>query len=73
MNYSLDEIEIANKLQQMKKSRQRIELSLRPAIGHTTIEKEGNTMCINEGRDGKWGGISEFFYDEMVILYDSRG
>ena len=36
------------------------------------IQKNGNRMYINEGRDGKWENISESFYDEMVSRYDSR-
>ena len=72
MNYDLSEMEIALKLKQMKKEKRYIALSLHPSIGHTIIEAEGNTLRINEGRDGKWGGISEKFYDEMVALYDSR-
>ena len=72
MDYSLDEMEIALKLKQMKKDKKYIALSLSPAAGFSTIEKHGNTMRINEGRDGKWSGISESFYDNMVSLYDSR-
>jgi len=49
-----------------------IALSLWPPSGATTIQKEGNTMYINEGRKGKFENISERFYDEMVRKYDSR-
>ena len=72
MNYSVSEMEIALKLKQMKKEKRYTALSLYPSIATTTIEKEGNRMFINEGRDGKWDDVSESFYDEMVELYDSR-
>jgi hypothetical protein len=72
MDYTLEEMEIALKLKQMKKDKRYTALSLHPAAGYSTIEARGNTMYINEGRDGKWAGISERFYDEMVNLYDSR-
>ena len=72
MNYTLDEMEIALKLRQMKKDKRYIALSLYPPIATTTIEKEGNRMFINEGRDGKFEDITEAFYDEMVKKYDSR-
>lgn len=72
MNYSVSEMEIALKLKQMKKEKRYTALSLYPPITTTTIEKEGNRMFINEGRDGKWDDVSESFYDEMVELYDSR-
>jgi hypothetical protein len=64
--------EIESKLKQLKRNKQYIALSLHPAIGNTTIEREGNRMFINEGRDGKWEDISEQFYDTMVEKYDSR-
>jgi hypothetical protein len=64
--------EIETKLKKLKRNKKYIALSLWPAIGSSTIQKDGNRMYINEGRDGKWGDISEFFYDEMVSKYDSR-
>jgi hypothetical protein len=72
MNYNANEIEAALKLQQLENRKARIALSLWPPIGNTTIEKQGNRMYINEGRDGKWEGISEAFYNKMVSVYDSR-
>jgi len=64
--------EIESKLKQLKRNKKYIALSLYPAIGHSTIQREDNRMFINEGRDGKWDGISEQFYDEMVKQFDSR-
>lgn len=72
MNYNVSEMEVALKLKELKKRKAYIALSLRPPTLSTTIEKEGNTLYINEGRDGKWEDISEAFYDDMVDLYDSR-
>jgi hypothetical protein len=43
-----------------------------PPIGETTIQKEGNRMYVNEGRNGLFENVSEKFYDEMVSKYDSR-
>lgn len=71
MNYNQSETEVALKLKELKKRKAYIALSLWPGTG-TMIEKEGNRMYINEGRDGKWADISEAFYDSMVALYDSR-
>ena len=64
--------EIEAKLKKLKRNKKYIALSLWPDIGSTTIQKNGNRMYINEGRDGKWENISESFYDEMVSRYDSR-
>jgi hypothetical protein len=72
MNYNANETEVALKLKQLEKRKAWIELSLRPPTGSTIIEKQDNRMYINEGRDGKWEGISEAFYDTMVSIYDSR-
>jgi hypothetical protein len=64
--------EILNKLKQLKRDKKYIALSLWPPLLSTTIQKEDNTMYINEGRDGKFEGVSEAFYDEAVSKYDSR-
>ena len=72
MNYNVNEMEVALKLKQLEKRKAWIELSLHPPLGNTTIEKQDNRMFINEGRDGRWEGISEAFYDTMVSIYDSR-
>jgi hypothetical protein len=66
------EEQILNTLKKLKKEKKYIALQLHPASGHTTIEQEGNILRINEGRDGKFEGISESFYDEMVKRFDSR-
>jgi hypothetical protein len=47
-------------------------LTLYPPIGETMIQKEGNRMYVNEGRNGLFEDVSEEFYDEMVSKYDSR-
>lgn len=49
-----------------------IALSLFPPLGETIIRETGNRMYINEGRKGVFKNISERFYDEMVVKYDSR-
>lgn len=64
--------EIVKTLTGLKKSKKWIALSLHPAIGNSTITTEDNRLFINEGRDGKWEGVSESFYDEMVRKFDSR-
>lgn len=64
--------EIIKTLTGLKKNKKYIALSLHPAIGNSTISKEDNRLFINEGRDGKWEGLSESFYDEMVAKFDSR-
>ena len=67
------EAQIETKLKQLKRAKKYIAVSLWPSVGSPTIEKEGNRMLINEGRDGKWEGVSEEFYDRMAQRYDSRG
>ncbi len=47
-------------------------LCLYPPIGKTMIQKQGNRMYVNEGRNGLFEDVSEKFYDEMVSKYDSR-
>ena len=64
---------IKNKLAELKRNKKYIALSLHPEMGSTTIQKENNRLFINEGRDGKWDGVSEEFYDNIVQKYDSRG
>lgn len=64
--------EIVKTLTGLKKNKKWIALSLHPAIGNSTITREENRLFINEGRDGKWEGVSESFYDEMVRKFDSR-
>lgn len=66
------EQEIESQLEKMKQEGKYIALSLFPAIGSSTINREGNRMFVNEGRDGKFGDVSESFYDAMVSKYDSR-
>lgn len=67
------EAHIEAKLKQLKREKKYIAVSLWPPFGSSTIEKEGNRMFINEGRDGKWTGVGEEFYDRMARKYDSRG
>jgi hypothetical protein len=64
--------EITQKLKSLKRNKKYIALSLHPAVGNSVISKEDNRLFINEGRDGKWDGVSEAFYDEMVDKFDSR-
>lgn len=66
------EQEIVQRLESLKKNKKYIALSLHPAVGNSTIDKENNRLFINEGRDGKWEGVSEAFYDEIVNKFDSR-
>lgn len=66
------EQEIVQRLKSLKRNKKYIALSLHPAVGNSTIDKEDNRLFINEGRDGKWEGVSEAFYDEMVNKFDSR-
>ncbi len=66
------EDQILAKLKELKKAKKYTALSLHPGIGMKTVRKDGNIMFINEGRDGKWEGVSEAFYDRMVDEYDSR-
>jgi hypothetical protein len=77
--FILEEIEhnvsmhqIREHLEKLEENGGWIELSLRPPIGSKIIEDEGNRMYINEGRLGKFENVSEKFYDEMVVLFDSR-
>lgn len=71
-NYTEIELEARHALRNLKAQRRYIAMSLWPPSGHTTIQPEGNTMYVNEGRDGKFFGVSEAFYDRMAALYDSR-
>lgn len=64
--------EIVKSLTGLKKNGKWIALQLHPAVGSSTISRDGNRLFINEGRDGKWDGVSESFYDEMVAEFDSR-
>jgi len=66
------EQEIVQRLKSLKRNKKYIALSLHPAVGNSTIDKENNRLFINEGRDGKWERVSEAFYDEMVNKFDSR-
>lgn len=66
------EQEIIQKLKSLKKNKKYIALSLHPAVGNSTISRDDNRLFINEGRDGKWDGIAEAFYDEIVNKFDSR-
>jgi hypothetical protein len=66
------EQEIVQRLKSLKRNKKYIALSLHPAVGNSMIDKEGNRLFINEGRDGKWEGVSEAFYDEIVNKFDSR-
>jgi hypothetical protein len=63
---------IEKNLKELKRAKKYISLSLHPPIGDSTIRKEGNRMFINEGRNGKYAGVTEAFYDDMVSKYDSR-
>ena len=71
-NYTEPELEARHALRGLKANKRYIAVSLWPPKDHTTIQPDGNTMYINEGRDGKFFGVSEAFYDRMVRLYDSR-
>jgi hypothetical protein len=64
--------EIETTLKKLKREKKYITLSLHPGIGESTIQREGNRMFINEGREGKFEDVPESFYDEMVRKYDSR-
>jgi hypothetical protein len=64
--------EIIKTLNGLKRNKKWIALQLHPAIGNSTFSRENNRLFINEGRDGKWEGVSESFYDEMVAKFDSR-
>jgi hypothetical protein len=74
---TITEMEIVLKLRELVKQGKRIELKLYPGIGNTTIDSRFpaepvNRLFINEGRDGKWEGVSEQTYDQLVSIYDSR-
>ena len=64
--------DIIKTITSLKRNKKWIALSLHPAIGNSTISREDNRFFINEGRDGKWEGVAESFYDEMVKKFDSR-
>lgn len=66
------ESQITQKLTKMKKDRKYISLSLHPPFGSSVIQRENNRLFINEGRDGKYEGVSELFYDSLVDKFDSR-
>jgi hypothetical protein len=63
---------IESHLQQLQESGTHIELQLWPPTGSTTIQKHGNRLRINEGRQGKFENVSEAHYDQLVSKYDSR-
>jgi len=65
------EQEIITKLHTMLEDGRYISLQLWPHPNESRIKAQNNVMKINEGRDGKWEGVSEEFYDAMVDLYDS--
>lgn len=67
------ESQIIDILKSLKRKRKYIAVSLWPPFGSTIIESEGNRLYINEGRDGKFEGVSESFYDQVIVKYDSRG
>lgn len=66
------ESQIIQKLTKMKKDKKYTALSLHPPFGSTVIQRENNRLFINEGRDGKYEGVSELFYDSLVDKFDSR-
>lgn len=66
------ESSIKSQLATLKSNKSYIALSLHPPVGSSIIMTEGNRMFINEGRQGKFDGVSESFYDQMVDKYDSR-
>jgi hypothetical protein len=69
----MSEQEIEKVLRKLKRDGAWVTLSLHPGIGESTISKDPkNRLFINEGRSGKWEGVSEAFYDEMVNRFDSR-
>ena len=63
--------EIIQKLLDLEKNDKRILLSLYPPMGDSVIRNDGNRMYINEGNDGTFYA-SEEFYDDMVVLFDTR-
>jgi len=64
--------EIEKLLKKLKREKKYIALSLHPGIGNSTIQREGNRMFINEGRNGTFEDVQESFYDDMVVKFDSR-
>ena len=66
------ESQIIQKLTKMKKEKKYTALSLHPPFGSSVIQREGNRLFINEGRDGKYEGVSELLYDSLVDKFDSR-
>ena len=68
----MDQQHIIDRLENLVKEHEWIELSLHPGIGDSTIRPCGNRLFINSGRAGKFDDISESFYDELVSNYDSR-
>lgn len=67
-----NEIKLEITLQDLQEQNKWIELQLHPEPSSSIIDGNNNKCLINEGRLGKFDGISERFYDKMVILYDSR-
>jgi hypothetical protein len=72
IDYNQKELEALVTLKRMKRDKKYTALSLWPPKTSSIIEKENNIMYINEGRDGKFEGISSAFYDSIVCSYDSR-
>lgn len=66
------ESQIIQKLTKMKKEKKYTALSLHPPFGSSVIQRENNRLFINEGRDGKYEGVSELLYDSLVDKFDSR-
>lgn len=67
------ETELITTLYDMLEKNKRIEISLRPGVGHDRIKPNAvNTCAINEGRNGKFTEISENFYDYCALKFDSR-
>lgn len=64
--------QIIETLDRLKSDGKLIKLKLWPPKWSTIIEKEENRMEINGGNDGMFEGISEKFYDEMVIKYSRK-
>ena len=63
---------IKDKLAELKAAGKWIALSLHPESGSTIVSGPMNRLFINEGRDGKYEGVTEVLYDSMVDKYDSR-
>lgn len=64
--------QIIETLDRLKSDGKLIKLKLWPPTWSNMIEKEENRMEINGGNDGMFEGISEQFYDEMVIKYSKK-